>query len=99
MRALLEIELDTATTNKAIADGTILTTFERLMADLKPEAAYAFARNGRRCQIVVVDIADEAALPSICEPFWLEFNASIDVHICMNPAELREGLGRLGRTS
>ncbi|MFB6889526.1 hypothetical protein ACFCX4_09460 [Kitasatospora sp. NPDC056327] len=97
MRALLEIELDTPTANRAIADGTVTATFDRLMGDLKPEAAYAFARHGRRCQIIVIDIADEAALPGILEPFWLEFNAHVDVHVCMNPGELQEGLARMNR--
>ncbi|MFJ4097753.1 hypothetical protein ACIPYS_39850 [Kitasatospora sp. NPDC089913] len=97
MRALLEIELDTQTANRAVADGAIMARFNQIMADLKPEAAYAFPRNGRRCQIVVVDVADEAAVVAICEPFWLEFNAHIDMHICMTPDDLREGLGRVGR--
>ncbi|MEU9077330.1 hypothetical protein ACFYUY_02580 [Kitasatospora sp. NPDC004745] len=97
MRALLEIEIDTETSNRLIADGSIGEKFERLLGNLKPEAAYFFARNGRRCQIIVVDVPDEAALPSICEPFWLEMNADIDVHLCMNARELREGLSRLGR--
>ncbi|AUY48882.1 hypothetical protein [Streptomyces sp. CB01881] len=97
MRALLEIEIDTATTNKLISDGEVAAKFERIMGDLKPEAAYFFARNGRRCQVIVVDLADEASLPSVCEPFWLEFNATVEVHVCMNAEELREGLGRLAR--
>ncbi|MCX4756699.1 hypothetical protein [Kitasatospora purpeofusca] len=97
MRALLEIELDTPTANRAVADGAIMARFNQIMADLKPEAAYAFPRNGRRCQIVVVDVADEAAVVAICEPFWLEFNAHIDMHVCMNADDLRVGLGRVGR--
>ncbi|MFD7902252.1 hypothetical protein ACFV4F_00255 [Kitasatospora sp. NPDC059722] len=97
MRVLLDIEIDTATTNKLIADGTVGERFERIMAALKPEAAYFFNRNGHRAQIIVVDVPDEAALPSICEPFWLEFNATVQTHICMNPDDLREGLSRLGR--
>ncbi|MER7844542.1 hypothetical protein ABTZ03_11425 [Kitasatospora sp. NPDC096077] len=97
MRALLEIEIDTETSNRLIADGTIGAAFQRIMAELKPEAAYFFARNGRRAQVIVVDVPDEAALPSVCEPFWLEFGADVDVYLCMNAEELREGLSRLGR--
>ncbi|MER5349771.1 hypothetical protein ABT093_05505 [Kitasatospora sp. NPDC002551] len=97
MRALLEIELDTQTTNRAITDGALAAKFNQIMAGLKPEAAYAFPRHGRRCQIVVVDVPDEASIVRICEPFWLEFNAHIDMHICMDPDDLREGLSRLGR--
>ncbi|MEV0532364.1 hypothetical protein [Kitasatospora sp. NPDC050463] len=97
MRALLEVTMDTETANKLIADGAVAEKFDRIMGELKPEAAYFFARGGRRSQIVVIDVADEASLPSICEPFWLEFNAEVDIHICMNAEELHAGLDRLGR--
>ncbi|MFF2655898.1 hypothetical protein ACFVUH_00885 [Kitasatospora sp. NPDC058032] len=97
MRVLLEIELDTQTANGAVADGAVAEKFGRIMADLKPEAAYAFPRHGRRCQIIVVDVPDEAAVVAVCEPFWLEFNAHVDMHICMDPEQLAEGLRRLGR--
>ncbi|MFD0276962.1 hypothetical protein ACFVHB_24075 [Kitasatospora sp. NPDC127111] len=97
MRALLEISLDTPTANAVINERAVAEKFDRIMSALKPEAVYFFARNGRRSQIMVIDVPDEASLPSVCEPFWLEFNAEVDVHICMNADELREGLSRLER--
>ncbi|MFJ9951581.1 hypothetical protein [Kitasatospora sp. NPDC091207] len=96
MRALLEITMDTETANRLISDGVVAEKFDRIMGDLKPEAAYFFVRDGRRSQIIVVDVADEASLPSVCEPFWLEFNADVDIHLCMNADDMRAGLGRLG---
>ncbi|MER7579322.1 hypothetical protein [Kitasatospora sp. NPDC097691] len=96
MRALLEIELDTATANQAVADGAMADGIREALAQLKPEAAYFFARNGNRAMILVVDVPDEAAVPSIAEPFWLRTNAKVDLHICMNADELMEGLKRLG---
>nr|BFD94576.1 hypothetical protein KitaXyl93_59360 [Kitasatospora sp. Xyl93] len=96
MRALLEIELDTPTGNQAINDGSMAEGIKQSLAQLQPEAAYFLARNGHRTMIVVVDVQDEASLPSIVEPFWLQANAKVDLHICMNADELLEGLGRLG---
>ncbi|MEU1282956.1 hypothetical protein [Kitasatospora sp. NPDC005856] len=97
MRALLEVELDTATSNKLISDGAMAEGIQQVLAQLKPEAAYFLTRNGRRGMVMVVDVADEASLPSIAEPFWDRLNATVDLHICMNADELAEGLKRLGR--
>ncbi|WP_030233972.1 hypothetical protein [Streptomyces sp. NRRL S-350] len=95
MRALLEIELDTEAGNKAIAEGKMAEGIQQALAQLKPEASYYFSRNGRRAMIAVIDVADEASIPSIAEPFWLQLNASVDIHPCMNADELKEGLRRL----
>ncbi|MER7771977.1 hypothetical protein [Kitasatospora sp. NPDC096140] len=95
MRALLEIELDTATANQAITSGEMADGLREALAELKPEAAYFFARNGNRALIAVIDVADEAAVPSIAEPFWLRMNAKVDLHICMNADDLMTGLQRL----
>ncbi|MFJ6620578.1 hypothetical protein ACIQOW_23770 [Kitasatospora sp. NPDC091335] len=95
MRALLEVELDTATSNKLITDGTINEAIQQTLAQLKPEAAYFLSRNGHRGMILVVDVADEASIPSLAEPFWLQLNATVDIHLCMNADELVEGLKRL----
>lgn len=46
--------------------------------------------------IFVVDITDEASIPSLAEPFWPQLNATVDIHPCMNADELMEGLKRLG---
>ncbi|MER6303211.1 hypothetical protein ABT247_27130 [Kitasatospora sp. NPDC001539] len=96
MRALLEVELDTATSNKLISDGSMREGIQQTLAQLKPEAAYFFGRHGRRAMLLVVDVADEASIPSIAEPFWLQLNASVELHPCMNGDELMEGLNRLG---
>ncbi|MFD0257556.1 hypothetical protein ACFXKJ_34790 [Kitasatospora indigofera] len=99
MRTLLEVELDTETANRLITDGTLPKVMGGLMETLKPEAAYFYARDGRRCATFVVDLADEAGIPSLCEPFWLQLSARVKVHPCMNAEELSTGLGRLGRAS
>ncbi|KJS55654.1 hypothetical protein [Streptomyces rubellomurinus] len=95
MRALLEVELDTATSNKLVSDGSITEGVQQMLAQLKPEAAYFLNRRGRRSMVMVVNVADEASLPSIAEPFWQQLNATVDLHICMTADELFEGLRRL----
>ncbi|MDH6575203.1 hypothetical protein [Kitasatospora sp. MAP5-34] len=97
MRTLIEIELDTATANQAITDGTLETSMGKMLEALKPEAAYFFPRMGRRCALLVVDLPDEAAIVPTAEPAWLALNADVTMTPCMNADELRAGLARLGR--
>ncbi|RKT11746.1 hypothetical protein BX285_5701 [Streptomyces sp. 1114.5] len=97
MRALLEVTLGTEASNKLIADGSVGPVVEQIMGRLKPEAAYFFARDGRRAMLFVVDVPDEAAVVATCEPFWLQLDADVQLHICMNADDLREGLSRLSR--
>ncbi|MGW1172650.1 hypothetical protein ACWD4P_02860 [Kitasatospora sp. NPDC002543] len=95
MRALLEVELDTAASNKLITEGTIGEGIQQILDRIKPEAAYFLSRHGRRTMVFVVDVADEASLPSLAEPFWLQLEATVDLNICMTADELTEGLKRL----
>lgn len=99
MRALLEIDLDTATSNKLIKNGAVGPAIQEILAQLKPEASYFFARNGRRSMLLVVDLADEAAIVTTSEPFWLELGAAVELRPCMNADDLAEGLKRLGTGS
>ncbi len=96
MRMMLVVELDTQRANDLVGEGRIEEILSRTLEALQPEAAYFYARNGRRAFTLVVDAPDAASLPSLAEPFWLELNASVDAFPCMNVEELTEGLGRLG---
>lgn len=43
MRMLLRVSIPVETGNAAAKDGSLGSTIERILADLKPEAAYFFA--------------------------------------------------------
>ncbi|MDQ1367697.1 MAG: hypothetical protein QOF20_50 [Acidimicrobiaceae bacterium] len=95
MRTMVMVELDTATANDTITSGKIGQILERVLGELKPESAYFYSRGGNRAFSLVVDIPDPSYIPSVVEPFWLEFNARVDAFPCMNVDELKTGLGRL----
>jgi hypothetical protein len=95
MRTLLQVELDTETSNKQLTDGSMSKTMDEVMGALKPEAAYFYAHNGHRAMTLVVDAPDEASLVTMCEPFWQTLNAHVEAFMCMNAEDLRSGLGRL----
>ncbi|MFI6152588.1 hypothetical protein ACIBCA_07845 [Kitasatospora sp. NPDC051170] len=95
MRALLEIDLDTETTNKLIKDGTAAQAIQQILGQLKPEASYFHARNGRRSMVLIVDLEDEPSVVTTCEPFWVQLGAEVELYPCMNADDLAEGLKRL----
>ena len=56
MRCLLKVELCTDTANTAIRDGSLGKTIRSILDDLKPEAAYFLAANGKRTAYIFLDI-------------------------------------------
>ena len=57
MRTLLRVSIPVETGNAAAKAGTLGSTVEKLLADLKPEAAYFFNDdNGNRSGSVVFDL-------------------------------------------
>ncbi|WP_441249072.1 hypothetical protein [Kitasatospora sp. McL0602] len=96
MRTLLQIEMDTEASNKKITDGTLPAFMQSTLGELKPEAAYFFAKDGHRSALLVFDLADPSSIVPSLEPLWLELNAKISLTPCMNADELAAGLAKLG---
>ncbi|KQV04663.1 MULTISPECIES: hypothetical protein [unclassified Kitasatospora] len=92
MRTLIQVEFDTETANRLIADGTMPKALQGIMASLKPEAAYFAPTAGRRCAYLFVDLPNEYSLVPMLEPLW-ELNAEISITPCMNADDLAKGLG------
>jgi hypothetical protein len=89
MRMLLRVSIPVETGNAAIKAGTLGSTIERILATLKPEAAYFFADDaGNRCGSVVFDMTDSSQMPAIAEPWFLEFKASVSLRPCMSLQDL-----------
>ena len=81
-----------------VRNGTVGQKIQQILEDIKPEAVYFSERNGKRGAILIVDVADPSKVPSIAEPLFLTFNASVEFHIVMGPEELaKAGLDELGK--
>lgn len=75
--------------NAAAKAGTLGSTIERILGDLKPEAAYFFADDtGQRSGSIVFDMKDTSQIPAISEPWFLAFNAKVSLRPIMNPQDL-----------
>ncbi len=68
--------------------GKLGTTIQSILAELKPEAAYFTDNNGQRTGFIVYDGKDASPIPAIAEPWFLAFNASLEIHPVMVPADL-----------
>jgi len=89
MRMLLRVSIPVEAGNAAAKAGTLGTTVERILGDLKPEAAYFFVDDaGQRSGSIVFEMKDTSQIPAIAEPWFLAFNAKISIRPIMNPQDL-----------
>jgi hypothetical protein len=92
MRMLMKVTLPGLEGNAAVAAGTLGTTLSSILADLKPEAAYFIEENGSRTALLFVNIDNASQIPSIAEPFFLAFNAKVQLHPAMNVEDLKASM-------
>ena len=92
MRMLLRVSIPVETGNAAAKAGTLASTVEKILVDLKPEAAYFFADdNGNRSGSIVFDMTDSSQIPALAEPWFLAFNAKVSFRPVMSPQDLAKG--------
>ena len=89
MRMLLRVSIPVEAGNAAAKAGTLGSTVEQILKDLKPEAAYFFADDdGQRSGSIVFDMKDSSEIPAVAEPWFLAFNAKVSFRPIMNPEDL-----------
>jgi hypothetical protein len=89
---LLRVSIPIESGNAHAKAGTLGSTVDRILADLKPEAAYFFADdNGNRSASIVFDMKDSSQIPAVAEPWFLAFNAKVSFRPVMTPQDLATG--------
>src|SRR5919108_5320660 len=88
MRFLLKVNIPVESGNAAAKAGTLGTTIQSILADLKPEAVYFTDDKGQRTGYLFLDMQDASQIPAIAEPWFLAFGASIEIHPVMVPEDL-----------
>jgi hypothetical protein len=90
MRMLMKVNLDTATGNNAVRNGTLGSTIKSILDEIKPEAAYFTDDGGERTGYIFFDMKDVSQIPALAEPFFLAFNAKVHFRPAMNLGDLAQ---------
>jgi hypothetical protein len=95
MRFLLKVNIPVETGNAAAKAGKLGATIQSILAELKPEAAYFTDDKGQRTGLIFLDMQDASQIPAIAEPWFLAFNAAIELHPVMVPDDLAKAGGAI----
>jgi hypothetical protein len=88
MRMMMKVTIPIEAGNAAVRNGSLGTTMQKILADLKPEAAYFAEDSGQRTGFIFFDMKESSQLPAIAEPWFLAFNASLTVRPAMTAEDL-----------
>jgi hypothetical protein len=98
MRILLIAKIPHQQFNDAVKDSTVGSKLNRILEATKPEAVYFTEQDGRRSAVLIVDLPDPSKMPALSEPWFLTFNADVEIRVVMTPDDLkRAGLDELGK--
>jgi hypothetical protein len=98
MKILLIASMPHEPFNTAVRDGTAGKKMGAILAALKPEATYFAELNGKRTAILAVDLKDASQIPALAEPWFLTFQADVQLRPFMTSEDLqRGGLDQLGK--
>ncbi len=90
MRMMMKVSIPVENGNEAVRKGVLGSTIQKILATIKPEAAYFAEDNGQRTGYIFFDMADSSHLPAIAEPWFLAFNATLTVRPAMNAQDLEK---------
>ena len=84
--------------NAAVKDGSVGSKLNRILEAIKPEAVYLTDFDGRRGAVLIVDLPDASKIPALSEPWFLTFEADVEVHPFMALEDLQKaGLDEIGK--
>jgi len=89
MRLMLKVSLPIEPRNSMMKAGTFRPIMGRILAAIKAEAAYLTTVDGQRAGIIVVNVDDDDKVPSIAEPLFQAFKASVDISVAMTAEDLQ----------
>jgi hypothetical protein len=88
MRCLLKAMMPVETANASARDGKLAKTIQSIVAELKPEAAYFVTEGGKRTALIFFDLQDSSQIPAVAEPWFLAYNAEVEIIPVMNADDL-----------
>ena len=89
MKFVMQVTLPAKKFNEAALDGTAGAKLGRILEEIKPEAAYFCAQNGKRGGFFIINMKDSSEMPKFAEPWFLAFDASVEFLPAMTPEDLK----------
>jgi hypothetical protein len=98
MKILLNVKIPHQKFNAAVKDGSAGAKLNKILDAIKPEAVYFTDQDGCRSAVLVVDLPDASKIPALAEPWFLTFEADVQVRVVMTPEDLKKsGLDEIGK--
>ena len=98
MRMLLTVSIPHEPFNTLVRKGNAGALMAKILDETKPEAVYFTEEDGHRAAILVLNLEKPSQVPSLAEPWFLNFNADCRFRIVMSPEDLEKaGLEELGK--
>src|SRR5690349_8559495 len=95
MRFFVKVNMQVEAGNELARAGKLGATIQSILEEQKPEAAYFLDESGQRTAFLFLDMQDASQIPAIAEPWFLAFNASIEIHPVMVPEDLARASGAI----
>jgi hypothetical protein len=98
MRMMMKVSIPVETGNAAARNGSLGSTVNSIVENMKAEAAYFCAEdNGERTGLIFFEMKDSSEIPSVAEPWFLAFNAKLTLRPVMNPQDLAAAIPGIER--
>ena len=90
MRFLLKVSIPVEAGNEAARKGRLGETIAAILDEQKPEAVYFLDQNGQRTALIFFEMQEASQIPAVAEPWFLAFDARIELHPVMIPEDLKK---------
>jgi hypothetical protein len=93
----MKVSVPMDTGNARIKDGSLPQVIQEILSEQQPEAAYFLEDDGLRTGYIVVNISEASEIPAIAEPWFLAFDARVELHPAMRLEDLAQAGPAIGR--
>jgi len=98
MKFIVTAQFPTEPFNSLVRNGKAGEILQSIVADIQPEHVLFTEFDGMRSALMIIDMDDASKIPSICEPFFLSFEAEVHIRGAMTAEDLQKGnLDALGQ--
>ena len=88
MRMLVNVILPFEPFNSRVKSITVGQEIRQIVEEIKLESIYFTEIDGHRSVVIVMDLDDAYAVPTVAEPWHLNFVANYDFRTAMTPKDL-----------